>query len=258
MKMYLKFVVIHLKSEMQYKASFFFLILGQFLTSFAAFLGMYFLMSRFGAVEGFTFSEVLLCFSVVLMAFSLSECFVRGFDRFSSIIGTGEFDRIMVRPRNLMLQVFASKIDFSRLGRLVQAVLMLCYAMPESGVVWTADKIFTLVLMIVCGFAVFSGLFVIYAALCFFTTEGLEFMNVFTDGGREFGNYPFSIYGEGVLRLLTFVVPLALFQYWPLLYLLGRTDKPFYMLCPLLSLLFLIPCYILWRIGLRHFKSTGS
>ena len=83
-------------------------------------------------------------------------------------------------------------------------------------------------------------------------------MNVFTDGGREFGSYPFSVYGDTVLKVLTYVVPLALFQYYPLLYLTGRSDSVLYYLAPLLSLLFLIPCALLWRLGVRHYKSIGS
>lgn len=84
-------------------------------------------------------------------------------------------------------------------------------------------------------------------------------MNVFTDGGREFGSYPFSVYGDTVLKVLTYVVPLALFQYYPLLYLTGRSDSVLYYLAPLLSLLFLIPWRpALGRLGVRHYKSIGS
>lgn len=258
MKLYLQYLSIHIKSRMQYKISFFLTITGQFLTSFSALLGIYFMMRRFNKVSGFTFSEVLLCFAVVLMAFSLAECFARGFDCFSSMIGNGEFDRILVRPRNVIFQVLASKMELTRIGRLIQAILVFFYAIPASGIHWTADKIAALVLMITGGSVVFAGLFVIYASLCFFTTEGLEFMNVFTDGGREFGRYPLSIYGEGVLKFFTYVVPLALFQYYPFLYLTGKSSNLLFMFLPLCGFLFLIPCFLLWKTGLRHYKSTGS
>lgn len=258
MRLYLKYAGILLKSQMQYKVSFLMTVIGQFLASFSVFLGLFFMFHRFNNVDGFTFSEVLLCFAVILTAFSLAECFVRGFDSFTGIISNGEFDRIMVRPRNEMFQVLASRIEFTRLGRVLQAIVVFIYAIPRSGVVWTWDKILTVVLMIIGGFFVFSGLFVIYASLCFFTTEGLEFMNIFTDGGREFGKYPFSIYGEEVLKFFTYVIPLALIQYYPFMYLIGRSDHVFYMLLPLVGILFLIPCYLFWRIGIRHYKSTGS
>lgn len=258
MNLYWKYASISLRSQMQYKVSFIMSAVGQFLVSFTTFLGVYFMFSRFNSVKGFTFSEVLLCFAVILTSFSLAECFVRGFDAFSGIISNGEFDRIMVRPRNEILQVLASRIEFSRIGRLLQALVMFAYAIPASKVDWTPDKILTMMFMLAGGFIVFSGLFIIYASLCFFTIEGLEFMNIFTDGGREFGRYPFSVYGEGVLKFLTYVIPLALFQYYPFLYLIGKSDNTYYMFLPLVGMLFIVPCLIFWRIGVRHYQSTGS
>ncbi|MBN1777316.1 MAG: ABC-2 family transporter protein [Clostridiales bacterium] len=258
MKLYLKYLSIHVRSSMQYKVSFALLTLGQFMVSFTALLGLWFMMNRFHTVAGFALPEVLIGFSVVLTAFSIAETVARAFDVFPVIISNGEFDRMMMRPRGLIFQVLAAKMEFSRMGRLVQAAAMLAYAIPASGIVWTPDKILTLVLMIVCGAVVFGCLFLIYAAITFFTIEGLEFMNVLTDGGREFGRYPFAIYGREVLKFLTYVVPLALFQYYPLLYLIGRETGKFYMFLPLVSLLFVFPAYGFWRIGLRNYKSTGS
>jgi len=243
---------------MQYKLSFFLTSLGQFLVSFTLLLGILFMFLRFNTVEGFTFEQVLLCSAVILFSYSIAECFGRGFDMFTMIISNGEFDRILVRPRSEVFLVLASKMEFTRIGRLIQAIAIFCYAIPASGVHWTADKILTLFLMVSCGVFVFFGLFLIYAAVSFFTIEGIEFMNVITDGGREFGAYPFSIYGQGILRFLTYVIPLALFQYYPFLYLIGVSTNRLYMLSPLIGLLFLLPCYGIWRFGLSKYKSTGS
>lgn len=258
MKLYFKYLSMLFKSQMQYKVSFFMTTLGQFLVSFTEFLGVYFLFSRFHEVEGFTLPEVMICFAVVLVSFSVSECFVRGFDVFPRLIRSGDLDRILVRPRNVIFQVLTSNMDFSRVGRFLQAVFMLIYAIPVCGVVWSWDKVLTLVLMIIGGIAVFSSLFVLYAGISFFTIEGLEFMNIFTDGSKEFGKYPMSIYGDGVLKFLTYVIPIALFQYYPFLYLVGRTDRMGYSFLPLLCFLFFIPCYGFFCFGMKKYQSTGS
>lgn len=258
MKLYFKFFSIHLKSAMQYKASFFMLVTGQFLTSFSTFLAVYFLFSRFHSVDGFTFNEVLICYSSILLGYTSAECFMRGFDLFSSIISNGEFDRIMVRPRNEMYQVACSRIEFARIGRFLQAIAIMIYAIPTSGINWNAMTISVYFMMWIGGFAIFTGLFIVYAGFCFFTTEGLEFMNIFTDGGRTLSTYPLSIYNRGVLIFFTFIVPLACVQYYPFLYLTGRSVSIFNAFLPLTGLLFLIPCYIFWKIGVRHYKSTGS
>jgi ABC-2 type transport system permease protein len=248
----------HMKSQMQYRVSFALTALGQLLVSFTAQLGVYFMLSRFNEVSGFSYQEVMLCFGVTLMAYSLAECFGRGFDTFPQMLGNGELDRALVRPRPIIFQVLASKMEFTRAGRMLQAAAVLCVAIPASGVAWTPGRALALALMAACGSAVFFGLFLVYAAFAFFTTQGLEFMNILTDGGREFGRYPFSVYGSGVLKFLTYAVPLALFQYYPLLYLLGREQGALHMLAPLLGLPFLLPCFAFFRFGLGRYKSTGS
>ena len=119
-------------------------------------------------------------------------------------------------------------------------------------------RILTLALMLAGGVMLFCGLFLVYAALCFFTLEGLEFMNVLTDGGREYGKYPVDIYGKRVMQFSTLIVPYALVQYYPLQVLIGRSDSWLYVLCPLGAAVFLLVCYGVWCIGVAHYTSSGS
>ncbi len=257
MKLYGKYFMIHLKSILEYKTSFILTCIGQFLVSFNVFLGVYFMFQRFHEIDGFTYNEVLLCFAITLMEFGLAEAFARGFDTFAQMIKKGEFDRIMVRPRNEIFQVLGSHIEFSRIGRILQAIVMFVWGFSISKVHWTIPKLLTVILMLIGGTVVFSSIFLIYASICFFTVEGLEFMNIFTDGAREYGKYPVCIYGRRVLLLCTFVVPYSLIQYYPLLYLLDR-GKPYYALLPIAACLFLLPCLLLWKLGVRHYTSCGS
>lgn len=258
MKLYRRFFMIHLKSAFQYKKSFLLTAIGQFLAAFTILFGMRFLFDKFNAVKGYSYSEVLLCYSIVLMGFNLAEIIFRGFDTFAKTISNGEFDRILLRPRNEVFLVLAGKMELSRVGRLLQAILILVYGISSSYIIWSWDKIITLILMIFGGTVIFACLFIIFASLCFFTLEGLEFMNVFTDGAREHGKYPIDIYGNKVFKFCTYIIPYTLFQYYPLQYLTGRVNNKLYMFLPLLACLFAIPSIMLWKFGVRHYKSTGS
>ncbi len=149
MKLYLQYMKIQIQSIMEHKMSFFLTLIGQVILTVTAFLGIYFMFLRFHSVKGFTYQEVLLGYSVVLFSFSMSELFARGFDTFASMVSRGEFDRIMVRPRNEIFQVLASKMEFTRIGKLVQALFMLLYVILKSGIVWTPYKIYVLVSMAV-------------------------------------------------------------------------------------------------------------
>ena len=258
MKLYLHFFSMHLKSRMAYKKSFFFSAVGQFLAAFAAVVTIWFLFARFESVRGYTLGECMLCTGVILMSFSLAECFFRGFDRFSRVVREAQFDRLLLRPRSLIFQLICQEIEFARLGKLLQGALMLGYGVAASGIAWTPARAAVLAGMVLGGTAVFASLFLLYAALCFFTLEGLEFMNVFTDGAREFAAYPLDVYGTAILKFCTYIVPYALFQYYPLTYLLGRTASPLCALAPLAAPLFALPCWIVWRVGVRKYQSAGS
>lgn len=258
MRLFVGYVAMQLKSQMQYKISFLLSTFGQFLTAFASFFGVSFIFERIDAVDDFSYGHVLLCFAIVMIAFSVGEMIGGGFAVFPRLLGNGGLDRALVRPRSVILQVLLPNMDFTRLGLFAQAIVVLLIAIPASGIAWNWQKAATLFLMIVCGSAVFYALFLTTAAFTFFTVEATDFLNVFTYGARQFGKYPFSVYGKGILRFLTFVIPLALFQYYPLLYLIDRRSGALFMLSPLLSLLFLVPAHALFRFGLKKFKSTGS
>ena len=137
LRLYCRYFSIQLKSALEYKVSFLLTALGQFFVSFAGFLSVFFMFQQFHTVDGFTYQQVLLCFSVVLSAFSIAELFAAGFKGFSHVVSNGEFDRIMLRPAGTLFQTFASKIEFSSVGRLLQAVVILAYAIWSSGIRWT-------------------------------------------------------------------------------------------------------------------------
>ncbi len=258
MRLYWNYFMMTLKSQMQYKISFLLTVLGQFLTAFTSFWGIKFIFARINGIDDFSYGQVLLCFSMIMLSFSIGEMIGGGLAVFPNLLREGGFDRILVRPRSVTLQLIVPNMDFSRLGLLVQAVIVLCIAVPVSGIEWTVGKAVVFSLMIVCGSVIFFCLFLMIASVAFFTIGSLEFLNIFTYGMRQFGRYPFSVYGKTALRFLTFVIPLALIQYYPLLYLLDREDGLVYMISPVLSLLFLLPSYLLYRVGLRNYKSTGS
>ncbi len=260
MLLYFKYLKILIKAQVQYRLSFWMLAAGQFLMPFFLFAGMYFLFARFGSIKGWSFYEAALCFSIIHMAFAISQCFARGFDFFSDLVVNGEFDRILVRPQSTIIQVMGSKIEITRIGRLLQSIVVFGWAVFNIPIHWDIFKVATLFLMIISGVFIFTGIFILAAALCFWTIQGLEVVNIITDGGREMAQYPLDIYKKWVTRFFTLVIPFGCVNYLPLLFLLDRVEDTsvLYMLAPLYGIFFIIPCLFIWEFSVRHYLSTGS
>ena len=104
---------------------------------------------------------------------------------------------------------------------------------------------------------------VVQATMAFWTVETLEIMNSFTYGGEYAAEYPLSIYRPWFRRFFTFIIPLACANYFPALAILGKSDPmrapiALQWLAPLAGPAFLIFALQLWKIGVRHYRSTGS
>jgi ABC-2 type transport system permease protein len=96
-----------------------------------------------------------------------------------------------------MLQVLGAKTEITRIARILLGAAALFIVIPRAEIDWSPLRIITLILMIAGGAAVFTGVFILGAAVCFYTLEGLEVINIFTDGGREPASYPLRCTANG-------------------------------------------------------------
>ena len=258
MKIYLKSLAMHLKGELEYRVNFILSFLSQILVFFTYYFVILALFTKFDNIKGFTLYEVLLCFSIIQFGFSFNEVFARGIDRFENLIIQGEFDRLLLRPQNIILQVLCSDSDFVKASRLVQAIIVLIISICHLSISWNIVKILTLILMLFSACVIFFGIFLLAASYCFFTVQGLEVRNVFTDGGKHMAQYPIGVFSKGFVLFFTFIIPYAFVNYYPLLYLLGKSDNTLYAFSPLLVIFYLIPCVIVFYLGMKRYSSVGS
>ena len=258
--LYFKFFKIHLKKMLQYRLSLLLTMFSQTLTAMMSLLTIYFLFDRFNIVNGWTFQQVSLSYAVVYLCFALDECFFRGLDQFPKLVQSGSLDSFMTRPRGILTQVVCSDVEFSKLGRIIVGVSVLIYSCVIQPFEWTFMKIFVVASMIVSGVVIFFSIFLIAAAISIYTVEGLEVVNVFTNGGREFCQYPVDIYGNFMKKLLTYIIPFATFNYLPMMYVFDMPGATIWghALAPLFGCLFFIPGYILFKISLKKYGSTGT
>ena len=113
---------------------------------------------------------------------------------------------------------------------------------------------------IIGGTGIFIGVYLLQATFSFWTVEGLELANILTHGVKEYASYPLNIMPKWITRFFTFIIPFGCVNYLPLQFLLGRSEgnQGFYMLLPLSGIVFIIPCLLAWRFGVKHYRSTGS
>jgi ABC-2 type transport system permease protein len=257
--LYARLLLASVRSQLAYRASFLLLASSHFAITFIEYLAVVALFQRFGSLRGWKLAEVSLLYGMVNISFALAEAAARGFDSFAQTIRSGELDRLLLRPRSVILQVAAQELHLMRVGRFIQGAVILGWALRTLDVAWSVEHGALIVSAIVGGACTFSGLFVLQGTLAFWTVETLEIVNTVTYGGTETAQLPFSIYKPWFRAFFTFVVPLACANYFPALAVLGRSEaRALAWASPLIGVLFLIASLRVFDFGLRHYRSTGS
>lgn len=261
--LYRRFIRLRVRAQMVYRVSFLLDLLAVTLTHLAEFASLALILQRFEGIGGWSLREVSFLYGMVSTAFGVMDLLFGGFDpdTFGENVRKGTLDQYLLRPVDVMVQVFGSGFWLRRLGRIGQGVAILAVGLSE--VQWTLGKALYMPVVFTSMVLFFGALFMAGSTVTFWTVESIEAVNIFTYGGSEMISYPMHIYWPGLRRFFTFVVPAIFLNYAPALYFLDKPDPlglpavgPF--LSPLVGVGTMVAALAFWQFGLRHYKSTGT
>ena len=258
MRLYMSYMKMHLKTALEYKTSLILTGIAQGLTMLIELYTIYALFQKFSLLSEYDVNELIVGFSSMWLGFSLAETFGRGFDTFSKLIVNGNFDMLLIRPRTLFVQIIGSDAAYEKFARIICSLGLYIYSGIKIIGEVTWQKVLLLIEMPIGCAVIILGLFIIGATISFFTIQGLEAINIFTNGTKQVSEYPLGIYNKAIKFVFTFIIPIAIANYYPIEYLTSRTSDWWYVVLPLLSVIPFALSLSVFKIGLNKYTSTGS
>ena len=212
---------------------------------------------------GFPLADVAFLYGTSAMSLAVADLLLGNLERVGLRVRDGTFDSMLLRPASPLIQLATDQFAVRRVGRLLQALTVLCVAVAVLPIHWTLDRALLVPGMVMAGAAIFGAIFVIGGAFQIFANDAAEVMNAFTYGGQQMTQYPLAVYTRELLRLVTFIVPLGFINWYPALRVLSRPDplhlpRLMQFASPAVALVFGVVAAGAWRISLRHYTSTGS
>ncbi|WP_330458075.1 ABC transporter permease [Streptomyces sp. NBC_00820] len=252
-----------MRSTMAYRASFAMTAVGNFTATFFDFVTIMLMFSQVKALGGYSLTEVAFLYGLSGVSFGLADLSIGSMDRLGRRVRDGTLDTLLVRPAPVLAQVAADRFALRRLGRVVQGSLVLGWSLSRLDVDWTAAKLLLVPVTVVSGCGIFCAVFVAGAAFQFVAQDASEVQNAFTYGGTTLLQYPPTVFGRGLVRGVTYVLPLAFVNWLPAAYVLGRPyplGLPEWVAFtpPLVAVGCCALAGLAWRAGLRTYRSTGS
>lgn len=252
-----------MRSQTQYRASFVADVVGSVLFGVLDVVGVVVVFRVTPALGGFAFAEVFLMTALAGCAFAAADLVVGNIERLRHYVRSGLFDVLLVRPLSSLAQLAAMDVATRRVGRVAFSAVVVVVAAANARVPITPGRLGLLVVTPVAGAMIFGAVFVATATVAFWWIESGEIANGLTYGGLNFAQYPITIYGALFRRLFAYVVGFAFVAYYPALVLLDRPDPlgaPALLgyASPAVGVAVVVAAALMWRAGVRHYRSTGS
>ena len=216
-----------------------------------------------GSLAGFTVREGLLVVALSSCGFAVADFGVGNIDRLKTYVRTGAMDAVLVRPLGVLLQLVLMDLPLRKLLRVLVGVGVLTAALRVNDIDWTPARAVLVVVAPLAGAVFFGSIFVASASLAFWWVESGQVGSAFTYGGRDFTAYPVPVFGGWFRAVFAYGMGFGFVAYQPALALLGRAD-PLGLpagagfLSPLVALVAAGAAAVVWRTGVRHYRSTGS
>lgn len=252
-----------IRAQRSYRASFALDLFGALLIGLAEFAEVWVIFHNVRVLGGLDFTAILVLFGLSNLAFSAADLLVGHVDNLPTFVRMGTIDAFYLRPQPVLAQLVTSEVSLRRLARIAVALVALSAGLTRNHIVWGPQVLAMLVLALVCGTAIFAGLFVCAASLQFFLINGSELTNSFTYGGSYAASQPASIFPTPLKMIFGYLVPVAFTAYLPTLVILGLpgpSGLPSWLawLTPLAALWVWLVALRLWRWGTGHYQGGGG
>jgi ABC-2 type transport system permease protein len=252
-----------IRVSITYRASFAILTVGQFLITSLDFVGIAVMFASVDALGGFSLWEIAFLYGGSALCLGVADLLVGNIERLGLRIRMGTFDAMLVRPVPAFVQVCADEFALRRLGRITQAGVIFALSLTRADIDWTPARAAMVPYLVVFGSVIFLAIYTIGAAVQFWTADASEIANSFTYGGSTLAQFPMTIYPAQAVKALTFIVPITFVNWYPSLYILGRPDPlglptAVQFASPVAAAALAAVAAVVWRTGVRRYRSTGS
>jgi ABC-2 type transport system permease protein len=260
---YWMLIMMWIRSSLAYPASFAVMLVSGALITVIDFVAVVLMFSHIKSFGGFNLGEMAVLYGTASLTLGFADLITGSIERIGQRIRTGELDVWLIRPVPALLQAAADNFALRRIGRPLQAGFVLVLGLRTLDLDWTVAKGIVLVLSVLTGSVIFGAIFVLGAAFQFVSIDAAEVTNSFTYGGQQLTQYPLPVFGREIVRAVTFVVPLAFVNYYPVIFVLGKPAPlglPSWigLLAPVVAVVMTALASLAWRGGLRRYRSTGS
>jgi ABC-2 type transport system permease protein len=205
------------------------------------------------------FDEVLFLYGFSLIPFGLFNVLSQNIYEFGGeYIMEGKFDRVLIRPVSSLFQVLFEAFRIESFHEVLVGIVLVFWTSKRLGNHWSAVDFALLAVFAISGATIYVAVFLTLSCFSFWFEDRIG-VHPPAWNLLAFGRYPLSIYSGAIQFFLSWIIPFGFATFYPSVRLLHRVAfRGFAAFAPVVAMVFLGMTLGVWRIGVRHYSSTGS
>ncbi|MBJ6360547.1 ABC transporter permease [Paenibacillus sp. GCM10012307] len=249
-----------LRSQMQYKFNFILSTLLVFLMFGLELMTVSIIIYKFNGIKGWSVYEAGYLFAIMMFVRAFYRIIAGEINGFEKYLVQGMLDQLLLRPMPVLL-VLVTRNFRPMAGELVlgTTTMSICLSYLIENKQATLWAIPCSLAVIVSGTIITLAIGLATATVGFWTHRIDELQRITDNAASIASQYPLSIYPKWMRITLLTVLPMGFTSYMPSLYVirgeLGLWILPATML---LAVALLLGALSFWKLGLRHYQSTGT
>lgn len=249
LKLMFSYLILNLKKEWKYKASFFMQIIMMILNDLFFIIQWFIIFQLVDNIGGYGFKETMLLWGIAAGGYGISHAFFGGAWNIKDIVYEGKLDVYLTQPKNVLLNVCCSTTEVSALGDIAYAFVILAII----GAPWYW-YLLMIPAMIIAGL-IYASVYVTYASLCFYIKRGDAVAKSVEGTINKAGNYPMAIYNGFVKGLLFTIIPAAFYTFVPAQYFFLTPNVWWIIGSILVTTVWVLLAFISFKLGLKKYNS---
>lgn len=256
-KIFLKMKEQYIKTEMEYAANFWMMLLSGVVTRAASMAAPFVIYSNIPAIAGWKRDEVYLIMSFLFIAEGLCSVLFQGIWELPGMVFHGGFDCILSRPVSPLFQVLSYGMGLQGISVFLTGAVCLPVFLSRLGMLNVAG-VFASLFFIVCGTVLCMSVYLIGNSVVFwFDAGGRTALPYTLSSIGQYAKYPLEIYPKAVRFLLLFLIPYGFICVVPVEILRGSVSFLWCALLAGISLGFFLSARMVFYRGIRHYESMG-
>jgi ABC-2 type transport system permease protein len=256
-QIYKTFWVTSLRRELEFRSNFFAKIFQNLMWIFFFVAILWVVYGNTKSIAGWTRGEAYVLAATVFLMNAFMSAFFFSLMEIPSHVRMGTLDFVVTKPVDSQFWVSSRKFNFDQIGTVTAGLIMLAIGIRQAHVMPGLAQWLAYVLLLA------SALVIFYSFNLALMTTGIWLVRVdnlwvLGESVMQIARFPLDIYGAGLQRFLTFVVPLGFFATIPARQLV----KEFNPLMAVAGIVWALAAFWLsrkfWLFAMGHYTSASS